>query len=887
MNVRTGREASDEPVNPEKQPMQQSKTIHHSKIRSLLTCAALAALGALCPQLHAATIIQGAGGAAIAFEAEGNPTIIAGTPTTWVTTNDAPASAGAALYIDGTTATGTAPQGFAQYQIKFAAAGTYAVYYRWKADPARTVADQFTANSFFVGGTFGSFLTPGTEGQVNFFRTSSNDINAPANGVYDWRTEATTYTVTAAEVAAGVPLILTIGTREAGFTLDRWVFSTDAALTDAALDALPNSGAKVAAPEIARAVSSAALNSLTVTFTRPLAAASVQASRFTVSGGVNVLTATADAADARRVLLTTSAQTAGTAYTLTVTGVTDTSGTSIAVGKNTAAFTAWKIVDGWTTVEIYQNITGATVADLTGSAAYQARTPDEIRWVKGFQINNDPRAANAGLRLSAFFSPAASGAYSFFTSNDDEAELHLSPNQSEAGLASLGISPLTAAFDDNAPLAGGALTANQKYLLVGLVQSGGGDIYLNVAAKLTSASTPAASLTALGGARISTFVNPDIGNVTFTQSPADASASVGSRARFAVKVTTTENPVYYQWRVNGADIPGATRPVFHTPVLSESDNGKVYSVVVSVAGKDTPSGNATLTVTPGDPSPLQPYLGLNFVGGGDSLPGPLTAVDVAGVVLQDNWNNLAGAMFDQAPLRDAAGSAIPVTFTAAASEHWYCGTLGVGDANGVLLQGYISTGASLDPFLMTLNNVPAGTYNLIVYSIGFPFQASYEEAFSVTGGGTYPTYHVKAETGLEFNTTPVFRRMSSTSAASPAVGNYVQFDNVSPASDGSLTLSATWESLNIGNGHQPAINGIQLVKVVPVTVRPTVAGAKTSTGATITWTASATGFVLESSPVVGAGAAWTAVAGAPNPITGAGSANLVTGGTAAFYRLRK
>ena len=50
--------------------------------------------------------------------------------------------------------------------------------------------------------------------------------------------------------------------------------------------------------------------------------------------------------------------------------------------------------------------------------------------------------------------------------------------------------------------------------------------------------------------------------------------------------------------------------------------------------------------------------------------------------------------------------------------------------------------------------------------------------------------------------------MTSTDANARASGNYVQFDSVKPAADGSFALSTTWVSANVGNTHQPAINGI-------------------------------------------------------------------------------
>ncbi|MGZ8939303.1 MAG: Ig-like domain-containing protein, partial [Limisphaerales bacterium] len=642
---------------------------------------------------------QGASENHVAFEAETKGTIINGTPAFWTVTNDAPASAGAVLYIGGTTDNALAPHSFVQYQIKFTQPGTYHLYYRYKADPARTVADQFTANSTLIPNTFGNFRTSGPSGLADFHTSASNGSQAPANNVYDWQREAdgsTTFVVSAEDVAAGVPLIFSVGTREAGFMLDRWVFSPEGALTDAALDALPNSGAAAVLPELVRATGSAALNQVTVIFNRPLNPGTVAAGDFSVNG-LSVNTATVDADDARRVYLTTTAQTQGTTYTVTVNGVSDTSGNAIAA-NSTINFTGWKLVEGWATTEIYQSITGSTVEDLKSSPAFLARTPDEVRWVKGFQLNNDPRAPNMGARITAFFQPPGNGAYNFYVNNDNEAELLLSTDQTEANLQSLGLFPLSPpAFDDVTFAASPSLNSGQRYLLEGLVKSDGGDVYMNVAAQPATSPTPGSTLPVLGWNRMSTFVNPDLGIVTFTQQPANAVSTVGSRATFTVKASASEAPLYYQWKVNGADIPGATRPSFTTPVLAGTDSGKVYSVVVSVAGKDTASANATLIVNAGEPSNLQPYIGINFVGGGDNLPGRLTAVDVAGVVQQENWNNLAGSQFEAVSLTDAAGSATPVTLSAAATEHWYSGTLGAGSADGVMLQGFLSTGASLEP----------------------------------------------------------------------------------------------------------------------------------------------------------------------------------------------
>src|SRR6185503_12081328 len=75
--------------------------------------------------------------------------------------------------------------------------------------------------------------------------SGSNAGSAPTDNVFDWTREADTATYEVGQAQLGTPLIFTIGTREAGMTFDRFIFSTDGNLTDAQLDALINSDTDV------------------------------------------------------------------------------------------------------------------------------------------------------------------------------------------------------------------------------------------------------------------------------------------------------------------------------------------------------------------------------------------------------------------------------------------------------------------------------------------------------------------------------------------------------------------------------------------------------------------------------------------------------------------
>ena len=254
------------------------------------------------PNSDTDVVLQGAGDGFVAFEADGAAgKIIAGTPESWVSTNDVAANGGTALYAGGNNDTATSPHSFAQYSIKFATPGTYYLYYRWKADAARTGGDVFTANSSQIPNQFGAYSTPGD--LTPFHTSASNSSQAPTNNTFYWQGEAdpNTYTVSPADVGAATPLVFTVGTREAGMVIDRFILSTNAALSQAQLDATPDSGSQASGLQLNKAVGSATLSKVSVFFNRPVDASSVQSTDFVISGGVLVSAADVDVNDSRQV----------------------------------------------------------------------------------------------------------------------------------------------------------------------------------------------------------------------------------------------------------------------------------------------------------------------------------------------------------------------------------------------------------------------------------------------------------------------------------------------------------------------------------------------------------------------------------------------------------
>ena len=108
-----------------------------------------------------------------------------------------------------------------------------------------------------------------------------------------------------------------------------------------------------------------------------------------------------------------------------------------------------------------------------------------------------------------------------------------------------------------------------------------GDYTVTVKNAAASVTSQAARLTVSARARI-------------TQQPQPVKATVGGSASFGVVADGTP-PLQYQWKFNGADIPGATQPALNVQNIRATDAG-TYSVVVSSATGSIFSDPAALSV---------------------------------------------------------------------------------------------------------------------------------------------------------------------------------------------------------------------------------------------------------------------------------------------------
>lgn len=836
------------------------------------------------PNSDTDVITQPAGADYVAFEAESSKArLTPGSPTSFVIANDVTPSGDQALFASGVNNTGF-PTSFASYSIKFSTAGIYHIYLRWRASEAFTQNDPNAGNSYHVPNKFDS-STEALNPNPDYATSSINNSRIPpAVNTYGLSMETSTLEVTQEQVDAGVPLTFSIGTREAGLFIDRFALSQQTGLTDAQFNALENTGAAIP-PVISRASGSAALTMVKITFSKALDESTVLPSAFVLSGGVNVTAAVLDPVSLKDVTLTTSLQTEGTKYTLTVNQVADLSGNVIRANSK-ADFFAWKLTPGFAQRDYFFGITGSDIASLVNDPKFP-NSPDRGNVALGFASINEPRAQNYGLRLTAFFIPTQTGVYDFFMQNNDQAELFLSTTASADQLQSiLASSTATSAYDPAVfGSSSGPLQAGQRYLLQVLLKQGADyDAWVSVAGRRQGDSTPVEALQPLGGSQIATLVDPASATVEIKRQPAAVTITDGQRARLEADAVSPGGPVYYQWQVNGVSIPGATRAAYYTPILSTAESGKQYRVVISGGGAVVTSAAAVVTVNPGRPPAVTPWIGANFSGGAGGVgpSGVLRADDVVGVVPQSNWNNLAGATGTDVPLVDAEGAAtdLVVDYTGAT----YVTGTGENTAENILFQGYLQNANGT--VTATLKNVPSGNYHLIVYCVGFTFNATYEQRIELIGGGGYPAFTVRAEHAADYNRLPgQFRRMASQNPDARDEGNYVMFENVSPDETGSLALSVINESTFTGVNVNPALSAIQLVRVAAAA--PALEVQRNGATVRVSWGADAAGSVLESAGSLTAPVTWTVVNGAPNPIAGAGGRDVAPAGSAQFFRLRK
>ncbi len=116
--------------------------------------------------------------------------------------------------------------------------------------------------------------------------------------------------------------------------------------------------------------------------------------------------------------------------------------------------------------------------------------------------------------------------------------------------------------------------------------------------------------------------------------PANQSTTIGQTATFSVVASGTPAPTY-QWRKNGVNISGATSSTYNKTNVQISDNGAVFTVVVTNSAGSVTSAGASLSVAIGPPmvttTAVSGITTTSATGGGNVTSDGGTAVTARGV----------------------------------------------------------------------------------------------------------------------------------------------------------------------------------------------------------------------------------------------------------------
>jgi len=251
--------------------------------------------------------------------------------------------------------------------------------------------------------------------------------------------------------------------------------------------------------------------------------------------------------------------------------------------------------------EYWLNISGGTVGALTSSPDYPAN-PTGVEFPTVFE---GPIGFNDfyGSRFRGYVHPPVTGDYVFWISSDDNSELYLGDDEIPASkqlIANVATWTASQQWDkepnqQSVPI---HLEAGRKYYIEALHAEGGGGDNVAVGWQLPNLALERP----IPGNRLSPFVlstNPP----SIVDEPVSLSLSEGERAVFRVNAEGGE-PLSFQWRQEGADLPLQTFPNLIIDPVTLADDGLLFSCYISNPYGEITTGTVSLTVTPEQVPPI-------------------------------------------------------------------------------------------------------------------------------------------------------------------------------------------------------------------------------------------------------------------------------------------
>ncbi len=334
----------------------------------------------------------------------------------------------------------------------------------------------------------------------------------------------------------------------------------------------------------------------------------------------------------------------------------------------------------------------------------------------------------------------------------------------------------------------------------------------------------------------------DCNKAKFTLQPANTPVLAGASATF---FTSVNGPWPLRWLKNGEIIPGASAASYTTPPITEANAADKYQVEIVGCEK-----SVVVTAQLFTPSAVK-SIGISFVGSGaNGAPTLVSSNDVVGVHPQAYWNNAnggSGSLPDAsadpvATFVDSSNADSSVTFTWASSGTWGAGT-GSSSSTQRMLNGLVRDNPGGEPASFVFGNVPTGKHAVLIYVVAPPLV--FDVVSYKLSGKTEKTYVSRVLNSDEYNAAPGFYRSTSTVLANPALANFIRFDDVEAAADGTITVAV--DTITVGSDQHAGINSMQLVLNSPnpgspptVTADPQPARVEEAGGAILSVTATGT-----------------------------------------------
>jgi autotransporter-associated beta strand protein len=240
-------------------------------------------------------------------------------------------------------------------------------------------------------------------------------------------------------------------------------------------------------PTVTAVTSHSFLKNVIVTFSEPVNPAQAGNTGNYQIPGLTVLGAFVEPS-LRRVSLSTTPQTPGAAYVVTIGNIHDVSTAENQMTATSIPFNAWQATGcevGALLTELFTNMTGVAIADLTGNGGFANNIVDSLGTLRSFQWTSIPPLSgdglqNYGLRISGRFIPPSNGVYRFYIRSDDASQVFLNTNSASSTNPE---GKVLIAREDTCCKAYGDTSAGGPRVSVGIPLNGGQAYYIEALLK--------------------------------------------------------------------------------------------------------------------------------------------------------------------------------------------------------------------------------------------------------------------------------------------------------------------------------------------------------------------------------------------------------------------